>query len=177
MSVSGISGSGLNAYTVQNNQARFQQFRQDFQQLGQDLGAGNLTAAQADFAHLQQLAPNGNTAFAGQNTNPAAQAFTQLAQDLQVGNLSGAQQDFANLQQDVQNQAAQVHPHHHHGGGAEQGQVAQLFSQLGQDLQAGNLGAAQQAYTNLQQAFQQFGQNAGNAASNQQGTTGVSVNV
>jgi len=176
MSVSGISSSGLNAYTVQNNQARFQQLQQDFQQLGQDLGAGNLSAAQADFANLQQLAPNGNGTFAGQNTNPAAQAFTQLAQDLQVGNLSGAQQDFANLQQDIQNQAAPAH-HHHHGGGGEQGQIGQLFGQLGQDLQAGNLGAAQQAYTNLQQAFQQFAQNGGTAASNQPGSTGVSVNV
>jgi hypothetical protein len=34
--------------------------------------------------------------------------------------------------------------------------LAQLFSQLGQALQTGNLSSAQQAYSRLQQDFQQF---------------------
>ena len=82
--------------------------------------------------------------------------FQQLGKDLQSGNASAAQQDFANLQQDLQSQGAQGHHHHHHGGGAGSGQqtnIAQEFAQLGQDLQAGNVTAAQQAYSAVQQSF------------------------
>ena len=78
-----------------------------------------------------------------------AQAFQKLAQDLQSGNLSAAQQDFSTIQQDVQAQGG-GHHHHSHGqdsSGAQQNPVAQLFSELGQALQSGNLTAAQQAYT------------------------------
>jgi hypothetical protein len=49
------------------------------------------------------------------------------------------------------------HHHHSHGqdsSGAQQNPIAQLFSKLGQALQSGNLTAAQQAYTTLQQDFQ-----------------------
>ena len=92
-----------------------------------------------------------------QSSNPIAQAFQQLAKDLQSGNLSAAQQDFSTIQQDVQSQGG---GHHHHGHGesssaAPQNPVAELFSELGQALQSGNLSAAQQAYTTLQQDFQQ----------------------
>ncbi|HUK54681.1 MAG TPA: hypothetical protein VL099_15455 [Candidatus Binatia bacterium] len=178
MSVAGIFSGNLNAFEVQNTPSRFQQFRQDFQQLGQDLGAGNLSAAQADFANLQQLSPQANAVSSNQNPNPIAQAFSQLSQDLQAGNLPAAQQDFSSLQQDIQSQVTQAHHHHHHGGGAGQGPVAQLFNQLGQDLQTGNVGAAQQAYSSLQQAFQQIAQNgAGAGASGQPGSASVSVSV
>jgi hypothetical protein len=176
MSVSAISSNNLNAYSAQTIQPRFQQFRQDFQQLGQDLSAGNLSAAQADLVNLQQLVPQGNAASSARNTSPIAQAFTQLAQDLKAGNLSGAQQDFATLQQDLQNQVGQTHHHRHHGGAAGQGSVAQLFNQLGQDLQSGNIGAAQQAYASLQQAFQQFAARENGSAA-PQASTGVSVNA
>ena len=56
MSVSGISSSNLfdSNQSVQNN---MQKFRQEFQQLGQDLQSGNLSAAQSDFATLPQLSP------------------------------------------------------------------------------------------------------------------------
>jgi hypothetical protein len=79
-----------------------------------------------------------------------------LAQDLQSGNLSGAQQDFSTIQQDIQSQGG---GHHHHSylqdsSAAQQNPIAQLFSELGQALQSGNLSAAQQAYTTLQQDFQ-----------------------
>jgi outer membrane protein assembly factor BamD (BamD/ComL family) len=88
--------------------------------------------------------------------DPIAQAFQQLAQDLQSGNLSGAQQDFSTIQQDIQSQGG---GHHHHSylqdsSAAQQNPIAQLFSELGQALQSGNLSAAQQAYTTLQQDFQ-----------------------
>jgi hypothetical protein len=84
---------------------------------------------------------------------------------LKSGNLSAAQTDFATLQQDLQQQGSTSthHFHHHHGGGTEQtgGQNGQnnpatLFGELGQQLQAGNVTAAQQTYAALQQDFQQF---------------------
>lgn len=155
MSVAGISSSLLN-YTPQSVQNNFQQFQKEFQQLGQDLQSGNLSAAQSDFATLQKDEPQSSSSSASQNS-PIAQAFSQLSKDLQSGNLSAAQQDYSSLQQDFQNQATQAHRHHHHGGGGESGNssVSQLLSQLGQDLQSGNLTSAQQAYSTLAQDFQQ----------------------
>src|SRR5215469_1150055 len=92
-----------------------QQFRQDFQKLGQDLQTGNLTGAQADFAALQKDGPQSSSST--QNGNTIGQALQQLNTDLQSGNLTAAQQDYTNLQQDFQNQTSQrTHHHHHHSG-------------------------------------------------------------
>lgn len=163
MSVSGISTSliAFNNPTVQN---KAEQIHQEFQQLGEDLQSGNLSAAQSDFTTLEQFMPQSSTTSATastQSSNPLAQAFSQLGQDLQAGNLSAAQQDYANIQQDIQNQASQVqghgHHHHHGGGGNEQNSISQLFEQLGQELQSGNLSAAQQSYSTLAQDLQSFG--------------------
>src|SRR5882724_10715681 len=91
---------------------------------------------------------------------PLQQEFQQLGKDLQSGNVPAAQQDYSAIQQGLQNGTAQLHAHHHHRvhGGGEGGQFSQLFDQLGQALQSGNLTSAQQAYTTLQQDFQQFSQ-------------------
>ena len=180
MSISGISSSSfLNYESVQNS---FQKFRQEFQQLGQDLQSGNLSAAQSDFATLQQLDPQSSSTSSTQSTNPIVQAFNQLSQDLQSGNISAAQQDYATLQQDFQNQASQAHGHHHHRhhGGEGGGGISQLFNQLGQALQSGNLSAAQQAYNSLLQDFQQLGQSntvTQSQPSTQSSSTGVSVSA
>jgi outer membrane protein assembly factor BamD (BamD/ComL family) len=160
MSIAGILGSSLSSLNTQNITSPRQQFQQELQQLGQDLQAGNLSAAQADFATLQQNAPAGSTT-STQSNNPIAQAFTQLGKDLQSGNLSAAQQDYSTIQQDVQSQSSQVQQHHRHHGARVESQdqpnpVAQEFSQLSQALQSGNLSAAQQAYSTLQQSFQAF---------------------
>jgi hypothetical protein len=162
MSISGISSSSSANYrqSIQNN---FQQFRPEFQQVGQDLQSGGLSPAQQDFAKLQQLGPQTNSTSTSQSANPVAQQFNQLAQDLQSGNLSAAQLDYSKIQQDLQSQTqgAQGHPHHHHGGGEGSTETSQLFSQLGQDLQSGNLSSAQQAYSTLLQDFQQVGLSTG----------------
>jgi hypothetical protein len=166
MSVSGISSSSLFDYNTQSVQNRKQQFQQEFQQLGQDLQSGNLSAAQADFATLQQLGPQTNSTSSSQSSNPIAQEFSQLSQDLQSGNVSAAQKDYSTIQQDFQTHAGQAHHHHHGGGGSGESAMSQLLSQLGQALQSGNLSAAQQAYSTLQQDFQQFTQtNASNSTS------------
>ncbi|MGA7380683.1 MAG: hypothetical protein WBX03_07500 [Terriglobales bacterium] len=164
MSIAGILSSSLfnsNSQAVTSSQ---QQFQKEFQQLGQALQSGNLSAAQADFATLQQNSPSASATASASNSNPIAQAFSQLGKDLQSGNISAAQQDFATIQQDTQSQSTQAsgHHHHHHGGGAgsgEQSNITQEFAQLSQDLQAGNLSGAQQAYSAVQQSFVAFGAN------------------
>ncbi|MGO9127508.1 MAG: hypothetical protein ACLP6G_21805 [Terriglobales bacterium] len=166
MSIAGILSSSLFSSNSQAVISPQQQFQQEFQQLGQALQSGNLSAAQSDFATLQQNSPStsATASTSASSSNPIAQAFSQLGKDLQSGNISAAQQDFSNLQQDVQSQGTQAHHHHHHhgGGGAGGGQqtsLAQEFAQLSQDLQAGNLSAAQQAYSSVQQSFQGLGAN------------------
>jgi len=142
--------------------------------LGQDLLSGNFSQAQSDFTSLQQLLPGGQQNFllspasATQSGNPLVTSVSQLAQDLKSGNLAAAQLDFAAVQQDLQqagSQAGAAHGHHHHrhhGGdestqsGSQQDPISTLVGQLGHDLQSGNLSAAQQAYSSLQQDLQRF---------------------
>jgi hypothetical protein len=173
MSVAGISSSNLFNYETQSTQNKMQKFQQEFQQLGQDLQSGNMTAAQSDFATLQQYAPQSNST--SQSNSPIAQEFSQLAKDIQSGNTSAAQQDYSTIQQDMQSHAAGGHHHHHGGGGGGQSAVSQLMSQLGQALQAGNLSSAQQAYSTLQQEFQQFTQT--NGVTTPSSSNNVSVSV
>lgn len=134
MSIAGISSSDL--YSAQSVQSQMQQMRQEFQQLGQDLQSGNLSAAQSDFTTLTQLDPNlasssstsstSSTAAATSSTasNPMQQAFAQLAQDLKSGNLSAAQQDYSTIQQAMQNASAAHGHHHHHRSESSSEQVA-----------------------------------------------------
>jgi len=157
MSIAGILTSSLLNLSTPSVTTPQQSFQKEFQKLGQDLQAGNLSAAQADFATLQQDSPSSSTASA-QTGSPIAQAFSQLGKDLQSGKLSAAQQDSSKIQQDVQSQSTQTHHQHHHGGGgssttSQPSTLAQEFAQLSQDLQSGNLSAAQQAYSTVQQSF------------------------
>jgi hypothetical protein len=192
MSVSGISGSnlfaGLSSTPVQN---KFQQIQQGFQQLGQDLQSGNLTQAQSDFSALQQLLPSqqqtaaSTTQSTTQTSNPILQAISQLGQDLKSGNLSAAQSDFTTLQQDIKQVQGAGGGHHHHArpensqASSQQSGVASLFASLGQALQSGNLTAAQQTYSTLQQDFLQFsgGATAGAGGSNTSTSGTTSLNV
>ena len=175
MSVSGISSSTLFNFNTQAAQNKRQQFQQEFQQLGQDLQSGNLSAAQSDFAALEQLKPQTSSTASSSSNSPIAQAFQQLSQDLQSGNVSAAQQDFATIQQDVQSKGAQGHHHHHGGGGSGPSGISQLLDQVGQALQSGNLSSAQQAYGTLQQDFQPLAQSNGQAA--QSSSNGFSTNA
>jgi outer membrane protein assembly factor BamD (BamD/ComL family) len=165
MSTSGIASSMF---------SEMQQFQKDFKQLGEDLQSGNLSSAQSDFVTLQKDLPQTNSTSTAQSSNPIAQAFNQLSQDLQAGNLTDAQNDYSTIQQDFQNQASQMHHHHHHSGGSQENQVSQLFDQLGQDLQSGNLSSAQSDFSSLQQLLQN---NTRSSTSSGSTYTGVSVNV
>ncbi len=165
MSATGISATSFANYDS-NSQINFKKFEQEFEQLGQDLQSGNLTAAEQDFVTLQGMLPGSSSAQSTAAASTAStstsstgtatsstqstieQEFNQLGQDLQSGNLTAASQDYAQLQQDFQTAGAEHHHHHHHQGG---NQISQLLNQLGQDLQSGDLSDAQQAYATLQQ--------------------------
>jgi outer membrane protein assembly factor BamD (BamD/ComL family) len=182
VSISGIFSSSLFDFNAQSIQNKRQQFQQEFQQLGQDLQSGNLSAAQTDFATLQQSAPQAGATSPSQSlsqiSSPIAQAFNQLSKNLQSGNVSAAQQDFATIQQNFQNHAVHVH-HHHQGGGGGSSAVSQLLEQLGQNLQSGDLSFAQQAYNALQLDFQPLAQNNGlpTPVSMQSSSNGLSIDV
>ena len=93
--------------------------------------------------------------------------FQQLGQDLQSGNLTQAQTDYAALAADFPgasqlNAAASTTTAGSTAGPTTgTGTVAQQFAQLGQDLKAGNLQAAQQDFTNIQQTTEQTAQQNG----------------
>jgi outer membrane protein assembly factor BamD (BamD/ComL family) len=98
--------------------------------------------------------------------------FNQLSQDLQSGNISAAQQDYTKIQQDFQSASAHKHHHHHSGSGSQSSEISQLFQQLGQELQSGNLAAAQQAYGALSQDLLTLSQTTGSATAQSQPATG-----
>ena len=174
MSVGAILGSVLqSALTATNTPSKFKQFQQEFQQLGKDLQAGNLAQAQTDLVTLEQNSPflhagaaasSAAGSSASASNNPITQAFNQLAQDLKAGNVSAAQQDFQNAQSQAPTQSGGHHHHHVFSGQSSTSPLTQLFSQLGQALQTGNLSSAQQAYSTLQQDFQQFASGGGSSA-------------
>src|SRR5271163_1084704 len=191
MSISGIANTALSSLLTATQSAQSGQGK--FQQLGQDLQAGNLTQAQQYYATLSQNFPNAQSATtaapsSANRSNPIAQAFAALSRDLQNGNISGAQQDYATIQQDFQQQqqgAGQVHHHHHHGGGGDgqQGsQVSSALNSLATALQAGNLSNAQTAFATLQQDLEQLtegsvtGSTSGSSSSSSQSSgSGLSV--
>lgn len=79
-------------------QAYRQQRQADVAQLGQDLQAGNLTAAQQDFNTLTALGQSGpNKNGQAFERTDRAQDFQSIGQALQSGDLAGAQSAFASL--------------------------------------------------------------------------------
>src|SRR5690242_11266219 len=77
----------------------FQQRQADLQQLGKDLKAGDLSAAQQDFNAIQTLAQSGPLANGNAfKVSARQQDFAAIGQALQSGDLAGAQQAYAQLQ-------------------------------------------------------------------------------
>jgi len=173
MSVTGILANTLLNYIPQGAQKKVSEFQQDLQKLGSDLNSGNLSGAQSDLAMLQQLTPR--LSALSQSGSNIATAFNKLASDLQTGNLAAAQQDYATLQQDMKSAHGSHHHHMHAGSANASTTISQIFSQLGQALQTGNLSAAQQAYTTLQQDFAQYAAGGGSSAASQAVTSALSV--
>jgi hypothetical protein len=162
MSVAAISASSAFDVSNQNVVSKREQIQQEFQQLGQDLQSGDLTAAQTDFTSLQQLVPKlasipttstgtttGTTTTSGTtsgttaattstpqstvaSTDPRVQAFAQLEQDVQAGNTSAAQQDYSNIQQIFLQRAHNNHRLHTGGFNGAPGGVSTLPGGVGQ---------------------------------------------
>jgi outer membrane protein assembly factor BamD (BamD/ComL family) len=82
--------------------------------------------------------------------------FQKLGQDLQSGNLTQAQSDFATLTQELPNRQQPSANATTAAGGATSptSTLAKAFQTLGQDLQAGNLSAAQADFATIQQDVQ-----------------------
>ena len=84
------------------------------------------------------------------------QELRQVGQDLQTGNLAQAQTDFATLQQNSPLGVPNTTTIAGNSASKISNPIARQFYELGQELKAGNLAAAQQAYGALQQDFQLF---------------------
>jgi hypothetical protein len=167
-SISAISNSFTNN-PVSNLTSQFQ--NSPLRQLGKDLTSGNLSAAQSDFATLQQAftqAPTGSPT--STSSNPVSQAFQQLSSDLSSGNLSAAKQDYSTIQNELSNPGPGLgrnhfqHPIARTSGG--QSSLLQDLNQLGQELSSssalsGNLTAAQQAYATSAQLLGTSGEFSG----------------
>lgn len=94
-----------------------------------------------------------------QSTDKFKQTFQQLGQDLQSGNLQQAEADLAKLQPTFNpNQPTSTSASSNTTAASNPttptGTVSQDFNQLAQDLQSGNLNAAQSDYSTLQQDMQ-----------------------
>lgn len=116
--------------------------------------AGNI------FSQLNQLQSSQSGPSAPSSFKTISSEFQQLGQDLQSGNLTQAQTDFATLSQSLASENSASGGAIGAPGGTNPGNtnpLTQAFTQLGQDLQSGNLQAAQQEYTAIQQNGQQFG--------------------
>jgi hypothetical protein len=146
MSVFGTVSNYLINYTHQSLQSSTKQVQQEFQQLGQDLQSGDLSAAQSDLATLEKLVPQSGSSASAQTNSNTANAFNQLSQDLQAGNLSAAQKDYSALQVNLQNPAAQSLGQRHR---------AAFASQTPQTTGIGYL-TPQQTYGVIQQEWQQL---------------------
>jgi hypothetical protein len=107
MSVFGIASNLINT-VGRTLQSSTKQAQQEFQQLGQDLQSGDMSAAQSDLATLEQLVPQSGSSALAQTSSTISNAFNQLSQDLQAGNLSAAQKDYSSLQVNIQKPGAQT---------------------------------------------------------------------
>jgi hypothetical protein len=103
MSVSSVSNNLAHFLPTSQNVPN-KQFKQDFQQLGQDLRSGNLAGAQALFTHIPKP---GHGQSASQGGTPIEQEFSRLGQALQSGNLAAAQQDYTQIQNRIESRVDQ----------------------------------------------------------------------
>jgi hypothetical protein len=140
-SLFGASGSGALKNT-KGNSSSVSQFQQQFEQLGQDLKSGNLITAQSDLATLQQTVPSqGGTRSTSTQGVSAVQAKN--------GQIQGENHDFRHGSTPLSLEPG-VAP------GSATSADALLFQQMSQALQAGNISAAQQAYSSIQMGGQLF---------------------
>jgi hypothetical protein len=141
MTISPILGDGL--LSRQPISTRLQQFKQNFEQLGQDIQGGNLEAARSDLSAMAGLLRQQH--LPASTDNALVHSLRQLQQDLEAGDVSAAQQDYAKLEKDVNQWAARIR-HNSFLGGEGPGTVHQLFQQLGKAIESGDLASARQIF-------------------------------
>ena len=163
MSVSGISSSSFLDQSLQSMQIKAQKIQREFQRLGRDLQAGNLTQAKSDFSVLNQ-----NISTPMQTNSPLSQDFGALGTALQSGNLAAAQKAYSAVQQDVLN-TSQSHSRHSMGGSSSNtpssgNTLSKLLGSFGSIVPSGSTAAAHTAYSTVAQKFQQSGLGLGPSA-------------
>jgi hypothetical protein len=147
MSIAGIASTAF--AQLANVQRNLRNVQSEFKQLGQDLQAGNLTQAQADFVTLSQsLASNQQTGAVTSSGSSPASPPTFVGPNA--------------VNQPPQANSASASHHRIH--------FRQALSQLGQALQAGNLAAAQQAFATMESIWEKFGSSAASSVVTTQAT-------
>ena len=187
MSTTPVSASSI----YQELQAYFQQRGSDVQQLGNDLLSGSIANAQQDFNALLTLGQSGPSAKGDVfESKVREQDFNAIGQALNSGDLAGAQQAFAQLQSTFHHKhfyplppspgpapaATASFPSSSVGSGGSIYQQLRAFyqqrradvQQIGQDLTAGNLASALQAYNALEALGQGGPFKSGGAFNNKQ---------
>ncbi len=149
--------------------------RSGIRRLNSDLQAGNLTAAQQDYATLSQSGQLANQ----NSSNPLVQDLQAVGKALQGGDLQSAQTAFSTFKAAAQQQVGQNgsgihHSHREHGHGSvgpgdssgqQSNPLAQAFTSLEQALQSNNLSGAQSAFATIQADLQQAGFSFGSTSS------------
>lgn len=159
MSTTPVSASSI----YQELQAYFQQRGSDLQQLGSDLLAGSIANAQQDFNTLLTLGQGGPSAKGDVfESKVREQDFNAIGQALKSGDLAGAKQAFAQLESTFHQHhdplpATAPFPSNSAPGESIYQQLRAYYQQrrtdvqqLGQDLTAGDLADALQAYNGLE---------------------------
>jgi soluble cytochrome b562 len=101
--MSGLSVSPLgSSYSLSYAQNAGSGAASNFQQLGQALQAGNLSAARAAFSGLQKTFQIQTSLTQSSSWKSLVGSVNKIAQALDSGNLTAAQATYANLQQDLQ---------------------------------------------------------------------------
>jgi hypothetical protein len=171
MSTTPVSSQSI----YQELQTFYQDRKSDLSQLGNALQSGDLTGAQQAYSDLITLGQSGPFANAEAfSKSNRVQDFQTIGQDLQAGNLSGAETAFDALTNNQNNTAAQTaasdpattatstngatptastppsnEPSIYQQIQAYQQDRLNDIIQLGQDLQASNVNAAQQDFSTL----------------------------
>lgn len=169
MSISALSTNLITDLSQQQRQNPFQQIKQDFQQLASALQSGDLQGAQSAYSNIQQVLGSGANSSGSGGSNALQNDFATLGQALQSGDLTQAQSAFSQLQSDVQTgrqygsagagAAAQAQDQYVSSAYAQRNAertAEQDYTQIGKDLQAGDLTNAQSAYSNLEQLVQAY---------------------
>jgi hypothetical protein len=166
MSTSPVSTGSLN----QQIHEYFQTRNSDVKQLGQDLEAGNTSAAQSDFNNIVTLGQNGPFPNGEAFLLPNRQAdFNNIGSALQGGNLSGAQQAYTQLEDTFPNSQQATPPIQiDTGSGSANGAGPEIVLNVG----SGNTATPEQVTINISNAAsgggEQVSLSVGNQGSNAQ---------